>query len=258
MYFNSGDNSIASDVRWWCRLASDDTTLYPLADIARNANMALEKTTALIMRSDNSWEWDDANNTTQPVADADLEGGQEDYAIPVTHLKILRVRVKDQSGNYVTLTPRSRRLLSDSELASTGTPETYDVLGNSIYLNPKPPYDYTAGLEVQFQRGPSYFTAASVAVEPGFAAQFHRLISLYTALDYCDIHLPDQAKVIRDRIGTPPDPGHNIVGSGLEGELVEFYSSRDYDRPQSLSVRKEDHGAGALGDGYSPNPRGIS
>ncbi len=230
MQFNSGNNSIISDVRWWCRLPSDDTTLYPVADIRRNANMAMDRVSTLIMRSDNSWEWDDFNNengdgeATLPLSTGDLEANQEDYALTLSHLKVIRVRVKDPNGNWLTLQPISRRELSDSQIASTGTPSGYDKLGNSIFLTPIPSYGSTEGLEIQYQRPAVYFDADSDAVEPGFAPQFHRLISLYAALDYCDIHLPDQAQKIRARI------------EALETELVDFYGDRDRDQLPKMTV----------------------
>lgn len=238
MQFNAGDSSIVSDVRWWCRLDASDTTLYPLADIARNANMGLDRVTALIQEHDNTFEWDDFNNTDLPIATADLVSGQQDYPLELSHLKILRVRAKDQQGNWVTLDPVSRHQLTDDQLAATGTPWGYDKFANSIFLVGTPNYGSTGGLELQFQRGASFFDNSDTSKKPGFAAQFHRLISLYAALDYCDIHLPDQAKKIRARIGNPPDTDLGIKGSGLEGDLAAFYSDRDRDQIPKITLER--------------------
>jgi hypothetical protein len=245
MQFSSGTNSIVDDARYWSR---SNSTTYAIADLVRNANTALDRVISLIFRADNTWEFDDANNTDLPIATTSLVSAQQDYSLAVTHLKVLRVRAKNTSGNWVTLDPVSRRDVSDSELASSGTPSKYDKLGNSIFLTPEPNYASSGGLEVQFQRGADYFTTADTTKSPGFASQFHRLISLYAALDHTDSRsMEKQSAKIRARI----EP--------LEQELIEFYSSRDYDRAHSLSLRRDDYGGYELGAGgrSSDNPKGF-
>ena len=137
-----------SDARFWCGIANTDTTTYPLADFTRNANFALDRVSSLIMK------WDDTNNTDLPIATTSLVASQQDYGIAVGHLKVLKVRIKDQQGNWVSLDPINRRDLTDSQLTTTaGDPKRYDKVGNSLFLYPKPSYASSGGLEVQFQRG---------------------------------------------------------------------------------------------------------
>lgn len=228
MEINSGTNSIIADIDFW---AKTDGTLYTLAEKIRNANLALDRVTSLIMRSDTTWEWDDSNNTDLPIAVTNLVAGQLDYSLSVNHLKIVKVRIKDRNGVFYTLDPINRRDLSDHELNATGTPRGYDKIGMSIMPYPVPDYSQTAGIEVQFQRVASYFTTDDTTKEPGFAPQFHRLIPLYAALDYCETNGMDaQSARIRNRI------------ERMEVELVEFYSSRDYDKPHRISFKQEDWG----------------
>ena len=99
-----------SDARFWCGIANTDTTTYPLADFTRNANFALDRVSSLIMK------WDDTNNTDLPIATTSLVASQQDYGIAVGHLKVLKVRIKDQQGNWVSLDPINRRDLTDSQL----------------------------------------------------------------------------------------------------------------------------------------------
>lgn len=247
MKFASGTDSIVDDIDFW---AGTNSTTYPIAAKTRNANQAGDRVTSIILRFDTSWEWDDFNNTDLPIATTSLVSGQADYSIAATHLKILRVRAKDANGNWQTLRPGSRRNLSDSDLEQTGTPGTYDKLGNSIFVNSIPNYASSGGLEVQFQRGGEYFTTSDTTKEPGFASQFHRLISLHAALDYCDKNnLAKRAAALRKKIGNPPSPERGIIGSGMEGELAEFYASRDWDRPHRIGIRKDDYGASAMTHG---------
>lgn len=254
MQFNSEANNLDlySDARYWCGISASDTTTYPLADFTRNANFGLDRAVALIQRADNVWEWDDTNQTDLPIATTTLVADQQDYGLAVTHLKLLRVRVKDAAGNYRVLPQINRRDLHDSQLtAPSGMPRGYDVLGNSIFLYPKPAASAVTtsqGLELQFQRGASYFTTSDTTKTPGFATQFHRLVSLYAALDYCNIKdLDKRAKKIEANIAK------------MEADLLDFYSSRDADMKVSLKPPSEDYGQLALGSdaGFSHNPDGF-
>ena len=232
-----------SDARFWCGIANTDTTTYPLADFTRNANFALDRVSSLIMK------WDDTNNTDLPIATTSLVASQQDYGIAVGHLKVLKVRIKDQQGNWVSLDPINRRDLTDSQLTATaGDPKRYDKAGNSLFLYPKPSYASSGGLEVQFQRGASYFATTDTTKTPGFATHFHRLVSLYAALDYCETNDFDKrAAKIRANIQT------------LEAELITHYSSRDLDAKISLKIQNEDYGQiGLSQDGrLSSNPDGF-
>lgn len=238
MEFNQNSNNLDlySDFRFWCGIDQTDTTTFVIKEFTRLANFALDKIVSLIFRSDNKWQWDDNNNADLIIATDDLVAEQEDYSITVTHLKIAKVRIKDSSGNWITLKPKDRRELTDAQLtAPAGTPTSYDKLGNSYFLNPKSSYNSSEGFEVQFQRGASYFAYDDTTKEPGFASQFHRLVSLYTAKDYCTINsLNNRLAMINNEI------------QKMELELIEFYSSRDADSKFSISIRQDDYGQSAL------------
>lgn len=232
MQYNAGVHSIVDDVHYW---AGTDSVTYPIGDLTRNANSAMDRITSLIQKNDNSWEWSDSNNTTLDIATKNLISGQSDYALSQTYLKILKVRIKDPNGNWITLLPVSRRKLSDSELAAVGIPSSYDVIGSSLVLNCTPNYSSDGGIEAQFQRPGEYFLVNDTTKVPGFAPQFHRLISLYTALDYTDPNdLNSRSQKIRERI------------IKMESDLERFYQDRDYDRPQSINISVDDYGSDML------------
>lgn len=244
--FNSGTNSLYADTLYWSGATS---TTYPVdPDFTRNANFGLELCEAYIQRADATWLWDDSNNTDLPIATTDLTSGQSDYALTISHRKIQRVRVKDSNGNWITLQPIIRRQLSDSQLNADGTPKYYYKLGRSIFLISTPNYSQTGGLEVQFQRGSSYFVVGDTTKTPGFAPQFHRLISLYAALDFTDANeMESRSQKIHARIGEFPDEVNGIAGSGMLKELSDFYSTRDDDQAPSVNLRTEDYGSSAMG-----------
>ena len=217
--------------------------------MARNSNFGLDKVVSLILRSDQTWQWDDLNNTDTPIGTTALVSGQLDYSIATTHLKILKVRIKDSNGNWVSLKRVDRRDLTDAQLtASNGTPTSYDKFGNSIRLNPAPNYASSGGLELQVQRGASYFDDTTTDTkEPGFASQFHRLVSLYASLDWLEVNGPEKREAkVRLRI------------KEMEEALVDFYNSRNPDEKQQFTLRREDYGESNLLDDVSSDlPKGF-
>jgi hypothetical protein len=225
----------------WAIATSTDFPFNP--DFLQSANLALDKVSALIMRFDNTWEYDDSNNTDLPIATTDLVAGQDQYSIATSHLKILRVRVTNRNGDYVTLSPKNRGELNDRTLDVDGTPLYYDKLGGNIFILPKP--DYSGTIELQTQRGANHFATSDTVKEPGFNSLFHELVALYPSLDYTEIAGMDkQANKIRARIGQEPVGGQE--GTGLLGQLATAMMQRDADRPQSLGISKSNRGIGLL------------
>ena len=210
-----------------------DTVL--LDTFVRYANMACKKVSQLILRYDNSWEFMDSNSTNLSMEDHNLVSGQADYTLETTHLKVLKVRVKDPSGNYITLRQISRRELTDSEIAATGTPSQYDLLGSSVFLYPIPNYSSTLGLEIQIQSELEAFTSSDTTKEPGFNSMFHPLVPMWMCYYYA----------FRKKLETAKDFRQEILV--MEEELKETINQRDYGKPHNFSMQKEDYGSGALG-----------
>jgi hypothetical protein len=66
-------------------------------------------------------------------------------------------------------------------------PIYYDLIGNYINLYPTPATTYvteSSGMAVYVDRDVTLFTSASTTACPGFASQFHRILSLGAALDF--------------------------------------------------------------------------
>jgi hypothetical protein len=231
MQFASESNSqdIVSDAYFW---SGADSTSYPIAAVTRNCNFALDRVTSLIMRVDGRWAWDDSNNSTYPITNASVVSGTAGYAIPVTYLDLFKVRIKDSAGNWISLERVTRDELTDGELTATsGDPRKYYLFGNYIFFVPAPNYSSTNGIEYQFSRAPSYFVITDTTKTPGFASQFHRLISLGAAADYC------RANNLTTRLQSI-----NAEILKLEGELTEFYTNRSADVQPSMKVADEDFG----------------
>lgn len=186
MQFNPEDKSISiiSDIDFL--LFGDGSvfnTEYSLIDRTRNINITLDDTIAELFKADPTFMWDDTTNPDFPIATLDLEQ-RDSFVLPDASLVVNRVRIKDQNGKYMTLTPILRRQAEDSELDSTGIPQKYYKIDNAIFLVPAPNYSATDGIELEFQRGANHFTTADTTKTPGFASQFHQALSIGAALRY--------------------------------------------------------------------------
>lgn len=232
MQFQSEANGLdlVSDIKYWCGIPSADTTTYPIKDITRNANFGLANVISLIKKNDKQWVWDDSNDTDLPIATTDLVVDQRDYSLDISHLKITRVRIKDSSGNFITIYPVNREEIGDATLnAPSGFPTCYVKMGRSILLYPacaSGMVTLSGGLEVQFERGANYFAYTDTTKAPGFDEQFHRLVSLYAARDYL------MANDVQNRL--------TRVETEIfkrEQELIRFFSDRARDTKKKLTMR---------------------
>lgn len=240
----TNDLDLYSEARDWCGIPLTDTTTLLLKTFVRSANIGLDRAEALILRADGK-QFDD-NNQSGELFDVteSLVAGTAKYSIGITWLKMGKVRIKDSGGEWITLDEIDRKDLTDAQLtAPSGDPKFFYNLGNFTYLNPAPSYSSTNGLERQYQRGASYFAHDATTTVPGFDSDFHILIALYGARDYCEKNgLSQRAIAIRAKIGNPPSPGIN--GSGLENELIERYSSKNTNKKTTLTPPREDYGQG--------------
>lgn len=206
-------------------ISSNSDRLY---QFTRLINEALNRVTSLILKSDGRWQFDDNNNTDFPIGTTSLVttagSEQQDYALDVTHLKILGVEVKNSDGDFYGLTPIDQVDIMDNSvtnfLSTPGKPQYYDKLGNSIFLYPPPlAADVTAsgGLKVRFQRPPSYFVYTDTTKVPGFNSLYHRLVALIASRDYA---ISKSMKVAK---------GISELATQAEEALIEDYTLRNKD-----------------------------
>lgn len=183
MYFNSTDksNSIVADIDFL--LFGDGSTLntdYSLVDRTRNVNVALDEVVSELFKADPNFMWDDTTNPDFPIAT--ITTSEDHVTIPDGSLVVYRVRIKDSSGEFKTLTPVTRRELTDSELNSTGTPDSYYKIDNAIFPIPEP--SSAMEFELEFQRGANHFVSTDTDKSPGYNSQFHQYLSISAALRY--------------------------------------------------------------------------
>jgi len=227
MVFNDTTNEqgIVQETRW---LVGANATSYPINDLTRNVNRWFDKAVALIFKSSGRWQWDDANQTTFPYATTDLVSGQQDYTMPVSHLRIERVEVKNEDGSWQRLQPFDKRDVQGSIEGfetTDGLPRYYDVVGTSIFVYPKANFAQDDSLKVWFQRGGSYFENDDTTKVAGFAEIFHRYLSLGAAYDYALKNSVANRNQLREEI------------SAMEEEIKDFYALRQPDEHIRLQAK---------------------
>lgn len=187
MLFNPSDKSNSIIAHTDFLLFGDGSTFnseYSLVDRTRNVNITLDEIITELFKADPNFMWDDVTNEDFPIATTDLESGEDHVTLPDSSLVIHRMRIKNQEGKWITLTPRLRREFSDTDLASTGTPDSYYKIDNAVFPIPVPNYGVTGGVELEFQRGANHFASTDTNVSPGFNSQFHHVLAIGAAQLY--------------------------------------------------------------------------
>lgn len=223
--------------------ASADSVSYPIEDVTRNANLALDNVVALILGEDGEWQFDDKNATDLPIGATDLISGQGDYSFDSEYLTIKSLEIKDPYGNWHRLIPVDnndypKEVAMSQIQTGTGVPTHYDKLGDSFILIPTPNYNQRlvqegeAGLRAYFQRKISYFATTDTTKEPGFAKHLHKYISLYIAYAFA------KAKGLAKQVGLKKDmefyEGNTLRGGNDKGAIAQFYSKRELDKRPTI------------------------
>jgi hypothetical protein len=147
----------------------------------------------------------------------------------------------DNSGNAIQLQPFSqedKRGTAMTEFSKTAsTPQYYDLMGNSVFLYPKPSYGKALGLKIYFQRGASYFVSTDTTKTPGFNPMFHRILSYGVCYDYC------LANSMTGRIAF----FKNEIKE-LESSMATFYSNRHRDEKLTMRLQAENYGNDSYDD----------
>ncbi len=166
-----------------------------LAQWTADINLALDKVLAIIFQVGGTWQMDDTNHSDYPIITTNLNSGQRDYTFTTDGsgnliLEIYKVLVADENGNFREIIPvdASERGGApsnyDDGLNVTGQPNTYDKLGNGIFLDPPTNYDYSNGLKIYISREGSYFTTLDTTKKAGFAGLFHSYLYLAPCYEY--------------------------------------------------------------------------
>lgn len=205
----------------------------------RSANIYNRKAAFLAWKNSSSWKFDDANQTTLPIATTDLVDGQEDYTMPSNTLSIERVEVLNAAGDGQLLRRMTKEEVMDGSLTeyyeTDGLPRYWRLEGQSVLLKPAPAtgsVTITAGLRIYFSRDISALTESAyrnITTEPGFHINFHPYVAFGAAVDYGVSKSYTQEKMANLRIGLME----------YQRDLENYYAKRDDSYPTKIrpSVR---------------------
>lgn len=202
-----------------------------LSDFTARLNNALDRFFALAFQFDSLWNFDDSTNTDLPIATTSLISGTRDYLFASELLEVTEVFVKDSAGTFHQLDVQDDKNTPDAYLLSdgSGTPTTYELVGNSIILNPSPNYSSSGGLKVTFKRNGNKFTSADSAQAVGIPSLFHPFLARYASYQYCVEKSLRNANAVKQLIVED------------EAALRTFISNRAKPKRAGLRVAQEDN-----------------
>lgn len=162
---------------------TDDTDLF--YDITSRVNESTVTAYMKAMAVSGRWQVDDTKHTNYSIIKTNLVANQRDYPFVQDGtgniiLSISKVLVSDSLGNFTEIFPvdiRTNNLRSywDGQDV-TGIPNTYDKIGNSLFLDPIPNYNYTEGLKMYIDREAKVFTVSNTVETTGLPSIFDKYI----------------------------------------------------------------------------------
>ncbi len=209
---------------------------YKFARFTNYINSAYGLVMSWIFGVDGRWHFDDSNYNDFPISTTDLVANQRDYTLPATLLNIRQVEVLDNAGNYQSLDLLGEddyRRRSENMQEVAGSPTSYYLLGNSIFIYPKTTASYstlTAGLRLTYDRYADYFTVSDTTQKPGIAEPFHQVFYKLACLDYLnktdmDRYNKTYNEIYADRIG-------------LKSQIEKHYTFKNKDDINQVSRTK--------------------
>lgn len=199
-----------------------------LAGFTDRINRGMDRGVQLIERADGRWQWDDTNQTDYPIATTNLVSGQRDYTFATSHIEIIKVEIKDESGNWTYLTPidiKDQTYPLEETYEDDAQPRFYDKLANSLFLYPSPNYNSTNGLKIFYKRGPSYFTTSDTTKTPGLNPLFNVYPAIYACRDYA----------VEQRLTVAGDM-QALLGQ-MESDMIDSYARRGLDERGKIRIR---------------------
>lgn len=213
---------------------STTSSSYPLKVKTNDVNEALSHFFLLAIKAGGRFQVDDTNQVDLPVITTDLVASQDNYTFLVDSstpanqiLDVRKVRIKDSSGNWKTLTQVDRETFDINSYISESLPEYFDLTGNSIILYPTPNYNSTNGLEFYISRTPSYFVSTDTTKEPGIPKLFHAYLHFRPSYIYAMIKGLPQVKWLQVEVDK------------MEKAITEYYSRRNRTERPGFKVKQE-------------------
>lgn len=212
-------------------LTDSDTTSFPTATRLIYANSAQADIAGTIIGADGRWQWDDTNYTSLPIGTTDVTSGTQDYEFDDSFLRIERVEIQDDNGDWHKLEPIDKADISvavDEYQSTNGTPTHYDKIGDSVFLYPTPDFSVTDGLKVHFQRN-SVDISSFGATSPGFYPAKHMILAYMISIPYCVTYKKDRVGLYEQKVRE------------MREDIIDFYGQRSEDERTQITFKSIKH-----------------
>lgn len=161
-----------------------------LKTFTRRLNQAKDRFFTLAFQFDQLWNFDDRvyadSDQNLPIATTSIVSGTRDYLFDDELLQVTQVFAKDSNGTFHELLPQDDRNDPQAYLVSdtAGTPTHYELVGNSIILNPSPNYSSSGGLKATFKRNGDKFAYTDGGVPIGVPSLFFKYLANHASYPY--------------------------------------------------------------------------
>jgi hypothetical protein len=228
---SSGGLGLLQECERICNLGAGGITsvAQKLKDFTARINNGIDRFYSIVFQYDVLWNFDDRNQTDLPIATTSLVSGTRDYQFDSELLQFVQAFAKDSSGTFHELTQQDDRNTPHAYLVddSSGTPTSYELVGNSIIVNPAPNYNSSGGLKVVFKRNGVKFTATDSSQPVGIPTLFHSYLARFASHPFLLEKSLKHANAVKQQI--------------LEDEqaIRTFVSTRAKPRRAGLGVKVE-------------------
>ncbi len=209
---------------------TDDATMKALATL--RFNRRLDKYSGMLGAVSRLSQADDTNYTEHPFSLFDIVDEQHDYEFltdedgnSISDITAVMIKEGDtfRKIDKVTLDDNEAELIM-SPNDKPGTPNRYLERNNTIFLDPVPDYNLYEGGKLFYKRVPSYFTTSDTTKQPGIPSNFHDLVAMGSAYDWCLVNKSNSQTLI----------------SGIKRELMrlerEFKVYQEMRNPQKSRI----------------------
>lgn len=202
------------------------------SDLLASVNRYYHKAMTIILRSSDSWDYDDTSNTDFPILTASLVADQQEYTLPTDVLKVKRVEITYDGTNWDKAEPFDINNRSDATDATSiandfnTTQPFYDVQYGAFFLYPTPTANSTNGLKIWITREITEFTSGDLSTgtkKPSIDVMFHEYLSMGPAYEFGLAKGMPQVTRFRDEI------------TRIEQEMTAYYGNKMIDTNMHLA-----------------------
>lgn len=228
--FNShSDNlDVVSELKAIC---NTDTNGYPLKDMTRRVNMALDRFFTIAFEAGGQWSYDDPSNDSLPIQTINLVSGTQDYNLDdftSEILNILRIEVADSASvnKFVPVGRLERGYLDTIALSerykTNGIPQEYDLVGEYLRLYPATDYNATNGLRIYLERNKVAFASTDTTKTLPVPSLFTGYICNHAALPWLIENQKPQANQIAALVARDEIAIREYFGNREKGIKKQF------------------------------------